>query len=667
MPKQQNALKYGRQKSVIYLSFLLLFSIPLVVFGILKGDFDIRNRAFDDLELSDKHQCLISFPNVNVYSLEKGKEVTVVVEAKIKDDYAKQLKIYDGDGEIVYQEYFDNSPIEISTNFTYIPKTSGIVDMTGKIEKGTSGLVSCVITSPSDIIGLMVIPSNTAPEFISKPSQSIPSQNILTGDMYEYTLTAEDIDNDGINYSYSFTPRADWLKPIIIDDGSKGKLTIKFKGSTNKAASYLAHVLIHDGYSTNVRTQSWIINVSPEENDIPVVRVIEPELSLRIDKGVSFRSSWETTDLNHIVKHDLYISNNPTNKERWIPISEDIPSDQTDYDVTTSNLTPGTYQLIVQSTDNQQPPASGIGLSPEIVISGTGDDKGRTDDSVILKQPHIVNMSPDSGDEVENRRVTIRVTIVAGEGAKINEDTISFTLNDKDFTKDIKLNKISDAEYSVIFQPTDDLNIGINQANISFKDSNGEETSKSWNFKIAGEKEREMLEIFGFEISQTTILIVSIGAVTILLALVVPFIIFSIWKGDKRKDDTIPYQSDKLPASIPKDSTIYTDTKREEPELLREKVTQVPLSIKEEKKEDVWDSYSAPTPQTLDEEQEVELPKVEVPEETEITPPPEQHLEETPSIPEPEIPDAQDLQKIFEQIQQSQNENEEKPTEVVKE
>ena len=63
------APRKSAQVSVIYLTFFLLFSIPIVVFGILNGSFDIRNRAFEDLDVSEENPCIISLPNVNPYTL----------------------------------------------------------------------------------------------------------------------------------------------------------------------------------------------------------------------------------------------------------------------------------------------------------------------------------------------------------------------------------------------------------------------------------------------------------------------------------------------------------------------------------------------------------------------------------------------------------------------
>ncbi len=697
-----------KQKSVIYLTFFLLLSIPLVLYGIAKENFDLRKRAFEDLQLSDEYQCLISFPNVNPYSLQEGSTVTVQVDARIKDDYARELRIHNTQGQIIYSEVFDSSKTEFETSFAYSPETSGKADMTGTVTKGQGSLVECKITSPLNIHGLQVVPENSAPEFLSKPSESLPSQNIQTGDMYEYTLTAKDIDGDNINYSYSFTPRADWLKPTVIEDGAGGNLTVKFKGSTNKAASYLAHVLIHDGYSKNVRSQSWVINVSPKENDIPIVTIIEPIESLRIDKGTAFKTSWESVDLNHIVGHELYVTNNPTDEDLWIEIDKEIPYNQNNYSIDTSDLRPGTYKVIVKSTDNQEPPASGIGISPEIVISSIEetDDKKR-DDDVLLAQPQIVNVSPSSTDEVTDKLVTIRATLISSEETTIDDYSILFKLNDKDLSEEIRINKISKEQYTIIYHPERELDFGVNKVQLSFKDKEGQEASRTWSFVIKSDKDvsEDSFLIFGYEIPRNVVIIVGIGLITVILALIIPFIIFTIWKGDKRKDDREPYQNDKLPPSTPKDTTQYVEISTQEPEYLKDKVkTKEETHTTDEEKKDVWDMYSAPKPENLKEESEEisesqptkivqeqptptlpsqeplqttesEIPESEIsePQSTKVvqeqptpTLPPQEPLQTTePEIPEPEIPDAQQLENIFSQIQQQKTEEETQQTEVV--
>ena len=672
MPKRIAPKQYA-QRSVIYLTFFLLLSIPLVLYGIAQESFDTRRQAFDELELGPDHPCIISLPNVNPYSLEVGKTVTVQVDARLEDAIISGLEIYDSSGETVYQESFENAPIEITTSFPLTPQSSGLVDILGLIKKEKGGSLGCEISSPYDIKGLRAVSNNDSPEFTSNPERSEPSLNLQTGQQYEYTLTALDEDGDRINYSYSFTPRADWLKPVIIEDGSNGKLTIKFRGTSDKAASYLANVFIHDGYSQHLRSQSWVISVSPDENDIPEVRIIKPSESIRVDQGNPFETSWEARDRNHILKYELYITNNPANEEVWKPLNKDLDYNETSYTVPTSNLTSGTYKVITKAIDNQQPPGIGIGISPEIVISKTSDTKPDTDDGVILEQPQVTNMGPSSTDEISNRRVTVRATAVASKDSKIEEDSIIFKIDDKDISNDIKINKISESEFTLIYQPQEDFEEGVHQASVYFKDDSGLEVTKSWNFTIKGDGEisEDTYTIFGYQIAKNIVLIVGIGLLTVILALVTPFIIFTIWKDKGQDEDVYGNQNSKLPPSTPSDRTPYIETSQIET-TVKEKVEEKP------KEPDVWDNYTVAKPVVTEEQKQEDLNALEATEEVtqpqpEVVEPivvEEEIVEEVvpsepgipePEIPEPEIPEAQDLEKIFQQIQEAQQEDGEQP------
>ena len=614
--RERSAPKKRAQLSVIYLTFLLLLSIPLTIFSLTQDDFDLRERAFDDLELSEEHPCLISFPSVNPYSLQVGKTVTVQVDAMLEDKAISELSVTDGEGNLVHKESFNNAPIEIATSFAYTPLTAGEADLIGELTLMEGGKVNCEITSPYDIQGLQIIPENNAPDFITLPSQSLPSQNIVTNDTYEYTLEAQDPEGDRINYSYSFTPRADWLNKTVIDDGSSGRLTIKFSGRADKPASYLANIFIHDGYSKNLSAQSWVINVSPGENDIPVVTITEPTESLRLDKGTAFKSSWKATDRNLIERYELFITKNITDEEQWIPIDKNIPYDINSYNVKTSDLTTGTYKLIAQAIDNQDPPGIGKGISPEIVISSTGETPTEKpeeviDDEVILSEPQVINMSPTSTDEITNKRVTIRATLVAGEDATINEDGIMFKLDNVDYSDQIKINRISDEEYTIIYQPQQDLDPGLHKAEAIFEDTRGSDINKSWNFTIQALEtdDDSTYNIFGYEIGRNVVRVIAIGVVTIILAIVAPFIIFSIWKGDKTKDDSTTYSNSKLPPSIPTDDTAYTPVEQDFG--IKEMVQTDPEPV-ENPEEDPWDKYSAPKPQDGGSDIEIEESEVQV-------------------------------------------------------
>ena len=569
------APRKSAQRIVIVSTFFLLLSIPLVLLGLSEDSLDIRNRAYEELEVGEENPCVISFPYVNPYSLEAGKTFTVEVEAESPRSTISTLQITDSSGNSIYTENFKDSEAKIYTNFKYTPEKSGQIDILGLVQTEIGESFACKISSPYDILGLKVVTNNSKPTFTTTPSESKPSQAIVTNAEYEYTLTATDEDSDNINYSYSFTPQADWLKPLVIEDGSDGDLTIKFSGSTNKAASYLANVIIHDGYSKHISTQSWVISVSPEENDLPQISILSPLDSLRIDKGDTFKTKWDATDLNQITKYQLYMASNPTDEDSWSVVNESIDYKTTEYTVQTSDLTPGTYKLIARAIDNQDPEGIGMDISDEIVISGTTEPITDSDDKAIIDQPQVTNMSPSSTEEVTNLRATLKATILAGENATLLDsgDNITFKLDDINKSADLKINKLSDNAYTLIYQPQEDLTSGLHKVEIHVKDSNGGEVTKSWTFNISAEEETDsgLISVFGYELSQRTLLIIGGGIILVILAIVAPIVIIRVWKDDKdeAKENT------KIPPTTPEDKTQYQSLVTETD--LKEKVETEPV------------------------------------------------------------------------------------------
>jgi hypothetical protein len=595
--RKVNAPRKSNQRIAIFFSFFLLLSIPLVIFGLLQENLDPRNQAYENLSVSDENPCIISFPYVNPYSLESGKTFTVQVDAEVKGSNIQKLQITDSSGNSIHTETFEKASPNINTNFKYTPQNSGPADLLGLIEKDDGESIACKISSPYDVLGLRVVNNNSSPTFSTLPKDSKPSQSVVTNENYEYVLSASDSDKDNINYSYSFTPNADWLKPLIIEDGSNGKLTIKFSGSTNKPASYLANVIIHDGYSKHISTQSWVISVSPKENDIPLVKIISPLDSLRIDKGDNFNASWEASDLNQIIKHQLFMASNPTDEDSWITVDDNIAYNKTSYTVETESLSPGTYKLIARAIDNQTPEAIGVDISEEIVISGKEqtDTDTDTDDNPIINEPQVNNMSPTSTEDVTNPRVTVKATVLSGDGATLVDENISFKLDDLDKSSEIKINKLSESAYTLIYQPQEDIVSGLHKVEIYVKDSNGGEVTKNWTFSITSEEKEDNgnISIFGYEISQRTLLIIGGGVLLLVVAIAAPLIIINVWKDDGGKTQG----NSKLPPTIPADNSNYTPLIQETD--IKEKVEETPV-IQEDS--DVWDRYSTVKPEDIKEE-----------------------------------------------------------------
>ncbi|OGC36972.1 hypothetical protein A2436_01850 [candidate division WS6 bacterium RIFOXYC1_FULL_33_9] len=210
--KLRNAPRKRKSGKSLLLTFLLLFSLPVFVFGLLQDkSFDWRNLAFDDIKVSEENPCIITFPNVNPYSLEINKSVRIQVDALSEILGIKSVNIQDSIGTTLLTKTYDDNPKKITESFLFTPMVAKAYNLTGSITDTGEQTFECVISSPYDVQGVRAIASNSKPIFTTLPKSSIPSQNIQTGITYEYTIVAEDSDKDTINYAYSFTPGATWL------------------------------------------------------------------------------------------------------------------------------------------------------------------------------------------------------------------------------------------------------------------------------------------------------------------------------------------------------------------------------------------------------------------------------------------------------------------------
>jgi len=627
-----NAPITRKSRRSIALTFLLLLALPAFVYGILQNSsFDFRNKAFEDIQLSEKDPCIITFPNINPYSIEVNSTVRVQVDA-LSDMFAvKSIHITDNIGNVLITKEYTDSPKRITESFPFTPQTSTAYYLSGSMTDTNNQTYQCVISSPYDIKGVRAITSNSKPVFTTTPRSSIPSQNIQTGVTYEYTIKAEDIDKDTINYAYSFTKGESWLKSTIIDDGGDGKLTIKLKGSTTKAGSYLASIFIHDGYSTHLSSQSWVISVSPKENSNPSVKILEPVTPVQIKENTTLKISWEGEDDSSIIRYEVYISSNPTNQSSWKVINKEIKPTQTSYNIDFTSITDGAYRIIVRAIDNQIPAGIGTDISEEIIVAKQITPPKDPDDKVVLPEPQIINMSPTSTDEISNTTPTIKASLVATEGATIDETTILFKVDNRDVTKDIKINKISDSEYTVIYIPEESLTFGLHKVDLSFEDSKQSPTQKTWTFTISGgeEEDSDFFNIFGFEIAKRTTYIIAGGLGLIVLAIVIPMLIVALWKDSSKEIVSNNYS---LPQSLPSTTEIPT-----------------PQQEQEDLKDLVQENFQPPKP----EESILAIPEPVV--ETEQISAPEPILEtEERNIPEP----GEDLDSLYKQIEEIKQEEE---------
>ena len=535
--KKGNALKSDRKRFLLFSLFLVL-CLPLIVWQVVNENFDLRNLAFNEVKVSEENPCVISFPNVNPYTLEVGKTVRIQVEGIAQGSGITSVLITDTTGEELFTKEYESSKTEIGETFEFTPTESKAYEIIGTLSEGSYS-TACVISSPYDVKGVRAVANNSAPEFVSSPVDSNPSQDIDTGINYEYTLTATDAEGDFINYVFSFTPNNKWLKYTVINDGSNGNLKIQFKGSTSEPASYLANVFIHDGYSKHLRSQSWIISVNPDENDIPRVTLLSPWEALTVSQGDPLNIKWAATDSNAITHYELYLAQSLQDEESWYPVNKNIAYNVEAYTIDTTDISAGTYKAVIKATDNQTPPLVGRGVSALIEI--LGEEFNMPDDQVQIPEPQIINVSPTAEDDISNLLITIRASLLASEGADIVEDSIVIKVDGIDVTSKVKFNKISESEYTVIYQTDQQFEAGLHKVEINFTDNQDLKAEKSWTFNITSEiEDPDKFYFFGYGISKTIVYVVGGGILLLILALVIPLILVKVWKEDKEttEEDT---------------------------------------------------------------------------------------------------------------------------------
>lgn len=525
--------KSARRRMPILANLFVLLAIPLGIYALIATDtFDTRNRAFEPELIKDR--CIISFPYVNPQTIQSGSTVQVQVVAFVPGAAITNLNLLGQAGQQISSKSYDIPDEKLSEVFRISPSSIGEYTLLGTISTDR-GTIPCTLDGARVARAVSI---NNAPEFLTQATSAKPSNSLKVNDTYEYTLRAEDTDGDNISYHFSFTPNADWLKYTAIEDGSDGKLTIKFTGVPDQPASYLANIFIHDGYNANLRAQTWTISVGQDKNDTPKVTVYSPAVDSRVEKGERITVSWEVTDLNQISRQELYIATDAGNPSSWVEISKNLSGNTKNYIFDTSNMSPGRYQFVVRAIDNGEPVSTGTGASTVLSISvpatETDPEEEKPDDGIILQDPQVINVSPANNSRVEDRNTLVTATLIAGTDSKIEEESITFVLDDQDKTEDVELNRISESEITITYKPNQIHSIGLHKASVTFKDEKGGQAERSWVFNIVEKEEEEddTYNIFGFEISKRMAWILGGGIGILLLALIVPWLLYLAWRGE---------------------------------------------------------------------------------------------------------------------------------------
>lgn len=550
-------LKNRQFKMSLSASFIILATVPLVVLSVIKQDsFDTSsNASFDQPPVT----CTISFPYVNPLTLQSGGDVQLTLEANeyggaTTADYQNITDIEvtsQRNGTLFTRTYDTDQEIaqtSVSENFTYSTSTEGVDTITGVVKSvtvsGDVNSINCDVKTPLVGNKLAILAVNESPTFTTSGGEA----TLEKGDSYSYTIKATDPEGDPIKYHTSFTPGETWLKVSEIKNGSTGELELKFQGIAGEPGGYLANVFITDGYTSHIKSQSWVISVEQGENDTPNVNITEPIEPISVVQGEKVTLKWDSTDLNQIVKYDIYYADDVGDNSTWKKL-DSLTNKFGGYVWDTSDVSPSKYSMIVEATDNQTPPLTGMDTSALITVGENPDNTTVTDptndtskkdniiDGPVISKPLVVDMSPEDGAELKNPKPTISATLTTGSGAKIVDSSIKFEIDNNDITQKVDIAKILNSEYRVIYKPDDNLDSGDHKVTITFTDDQKREASETWTFTITGDSNSDVFNLFGLEIPKKTATIIGIGLLVLLAALAIPWILYAAWKNSNEEDN----------------------------------------------------------------------------------------------------------------------------------
>ncbi len=259
-----------RQKPILSLIFsaFILLTIPVAIYSLLSSQsFDMRHLAYE--QIYQKPKCIIHIPYVNSKTLALDKKYQIHVYTNLQNEKVRSININEKDAGELFSKTYTPPVQEITEIFVFSPNKLGERSFYGEIQT-ESRKYSCKMDESQQLV--YVIEQNHPPEFLTDPYYSAQpaSSSLSTDEVYEYTLEVVDKDLDQIEYHYSFTPRALWLRKNVVESGKDGRLKIRFSGTPDRDGSYLANIFVHDGYNKHLSAQSWIISVGQEGTDIPV-------------------------------------------------------------------------------------------------------------------------------------------------------------------------------------------------------------------------------------------------------------------------------------------------------------------------------------------------------------------------------------------------------------
>ncbi|NLE06752.1 MAG: hypothetical protein GX638_18375, partial [Crenarchaeota archaeon] len=467
--------------------------------------------------------CSLHSPK-SLGSVPIGSSPSLVLEgADFDSGIAKaEVKLTQENGNTVTYEWeFPENPKTLLLNKDTAPELATTPDNTGiytisSMVTDSDGITTECESYTDSHLNIVIPGDNGSPVFTSDPyTDSHPGTNVEVGSSYTYTVEAEDPNGDSIDYY--IINNTGWLT-FTLNSSDNGKFKGTFSGTPTAPGSYTAVIALNDGFHNHYSVQLWVINVNSLENDTPIVTITSPSGSDIIRQNQETTVQWSVTDNNLITRFDVYITSDPTQRSAWTPLISELGYNYNSYTWNTGNIPVGTYYVVVQATDNQEPAAIGTSVSEAFAIGSDPTQPGSTDlepetelPDITNTYPLISNITPADKSEIEDTKPLISAELTASDGETINTGSVRLIFDDEDISGLSTLNRGDEPKGSIVYKPGLPLPLGSHKVTLTFEDSAGKTTTKQWTFTITGETEddteeedNDIVTIFGVNLPKRT-------------------------------------------------------------------------------------------------------------------------------------------------------------------
>ncbi|MBD3280013.1 hypothetical protein GF389_00630 [Candidatus Dojkabacteria bacterium] len=352
---------------------------------------------------------------------------------------------------------------------------------------------------------------NNTPVITSTP----PNSNYIIGQNYSYDVNASDADGDKLTYSLGNAP------DFLLINSSTGQITSK--AALDKVGRFGVLVYVRDGQGGTDSQQFEINVVEKPQEELPEVTITSP-IADEIVVEDSVAVEWEISGIEQIVKTELFYS---TDGQSW-KLIETLEGDARTYDWDVSEIEDGEYYLRVVVTDTD-------GNTYEYVLENFSIND--PDDDDIKDAASIIDVVPEEDSEISSVDL-IEATFVPSQNAEIVEDSLKVFLNDNDILESCAL------QVDKLICNVSEIGEGKHKVELSFEDTNGERAEKSWFFDIVvadGGGDGGDGDDGGLGINTSSLLIVFIVCVVALFLIIIPWMLYSIWRGSRREEEFYDY------------------------------------------------------------------------------------------------------------------------------